>query len=149
MITVKTRDFGELEINPDDVFIFPNGIPAFEHLRKFVLIEHQQESPFRFLQSVEEGDLSFVVADPVSFFPKYSVEVGKKDLGDIGIEREEEARIMVIITVSDEPKNMTANLQAPLILNAKRKLGKQLILSTSNYNTRHRLFSEEELKACE
>ena len=43
------------------------------------------------------------------------------------------------------PENMTANLKAPLIFNLKNRRGMQLVLTTSQYNTRHNIL--QELKA--
>jgi flagellar assembly factor FliW len=148
MIKMQTANFGELEVNPDDVVIFPHGLPAFESLRQFVIIGHQPGSPFHFLQSLEEGRITFVLAEPAVFFPWYQVQLAKSDLADVGVEEEGEAVILVIVTIPEEPKKMTANLQAPLVINGKRKLAKQVILSHSNYTTRHLLLPEEKQAAC-
>ncbi|MDW7674556.1 MAG: flagellar assembly protein FliW [Bacillota bacterium] len=145
---LHTTNFGELEVNSDDIIIFPQGIPAFENLRKFIIIDHQEDSPFHYLQSVEEAQLTFVILEPGTFFPDYQVKLNKNDLTDIGIEDEKDAVVLLMVTIPAEPKNMTANLQAPLVFNGKRKLGKQVILSDSHYTTRHRLFPEEKLEAC-
>lgn len=141
---VNTANFGELEVNPDDIITFPQGIPAFEHLRKFIIIDHQPDSPFHYLQSLEEGELTFVMAEPLVFFQDYQVKLSKSDLADIGIDDEKEAVVLVIVTIPEKPKQMTANLQAPLVINGKRKLAKQVILSDNNYTTRHLLFPQEE-----
>jgi flagellar assembly factor FliW len=37
---------------------------------------------------------------------------------------------------------MTANLKAPLIFNLKNRRGKQVILNTSTYTTRHNIMEE-------
>ncbi|MGF7184472.1 flagellar assembly factor FliW [Desulfitispora alkaliphila] len=144
---INTRDFGELEINPDDIILFSRGIPGFEESHRFVLIDHSEDSPFHFLQAVDQLELSFVVAEPMAFFTDYKVKLDKSDLVDIGIEREEEAVILVLVTIPhNNPQEMTANLQAPLIINGRRKLGKQVILPDSGYTTRHRLFNEQAQK---
>jgi flagellar assembly factor FliW len=147
-LKIQTANFGELEVNQDDVITFPQGLPAFEQLRKFVIIDHQPDSPFHFLQSLEEGSLTFVVAEPLTFFPWYQIKLAKRDLADVGVEEEEEAVVLVIVTIPENPKEMTANLQAPLVINGNRKLAKQVILSDSDYITRHLLFPEEKQQAC-
>jgi flagellar assembly factor FliW len=145
---VQTANFGELEVNQDEIITFPRGIPAFEHLQKFVLIDHQPNSPFHFLQSLEEANLTFVIAEPLAFFPWYQVKLTKGDLADVGVEEEEETVVLAIVTIPEDPKKMTANLQAPLVINGKQKLAKQVILSDSHYTTRHLLFPEEKQQAC-
>ena len=58
------------------------------------------------------------------------------------MQTEEDLVISVIVTVPSNPQNMTANLKAPLIFNLKNRRGKQVILNTSSYTTRHNIMEE-------
>ena len=49
-MVLQTKYFGELEIKESDIYIFQRGIPGFEEVRKFVLIDNEEEgSPFKWL----------------------------------------------------------------------------------------------------
>jgi flagellar assembly factor FliW len=50
----------------------------------------------------------------------------------------------VIVTIPMDPKKMSANLKAPLVFNLNNKLGKQIILKDTQYQTKH--FILEEMK---
>ncbi len=137
---LNTSNFGVLEVKEEDIILFPHGIPGFEEMKKFALINHEENSPFHFLQAAEEEELVFVVVEPLAFFPQYKVMLSKQDLADINIEKVEDALILLIVTIPQNPQQMTANLQAPLIINTKENLAKQIILDHADYKTKHFLF---------
>ena len=60
------------------------------------------------------------------------------------IEKEEDAIVSVILTMPSDPKKITANLKAPLIFNLNNRKGKQIILSNSDFSTRHNIVDEIE-----
>ncbi len=147
MIKVKTSRFGEIEVDEKDVITMPAGIIGFPELKKYVIMDHaladdQKESPFKWLQSLDDGAIAFVLINPLLFKPDYVVEVPEAEVSDLTLESEENAVISVIVTMPSNPQNMTANLKAPLIFNLKNRHGKQIILSNSAYTTRHNIMEE-------
>lgn len=142
MIKVKTTRFGELEVKNNDVIELPSGLVGFPELKKYVLLDHDKESPFKWLQSLDDGAIAFVLINPLLFKPDYTVEVTEAEVSDLDLKSEEDAVISVIITIPNNPQNMTANLKAPLVFNLKNRSGKQLILSNSAYTTRHNIMEE-------
>ncbi|MFN3782156.1 MAG: flagellar assembly protein FliW, partial [Candidatus Kapaibacteriota bacterium] len=52
---IKTLQFGELEIEPQHIFYFENGILGFEDLHEFVLIADEETLPFKWLISIEKS----------------------------------------------------------------------------------------------
>ena len=142
LFQVKTTRFGEIEVKEADVLELPNGLIGFPELKKYVLLDHDKESPFKWLQSLDDGAIAFVLINPLLFRPEYTVEVSEAEVGDLELTREEDAVISVIITMPSNPKNMTANLKAPLVFNLKNRKGKQIILSNTEYTTRHNIIEE-------
>jgi len=142
LIKVKTTRFGELEVKNNDVIELPSGLVGFPELKKYVLLDHDKESPFKWLQSLDDGAIAFVLINPLLFKPDYTVEVTEAEVSDLDLKSEEDAVISVIITIPNNPQNMTANLKAPLVFNLKNRSGKQLILSNSAYTTRHNIMEE-------
>jgi flagellar assembly factor FliW len=61
---IKTAFFGELNISANDIIHFPEGLPAFETEKQFILIPLEENSPFFYLQSVKRADLCLLLADP-------------------------------------------------------------------------------------
>lgn len=142
LIKVTTSRFGEIEINESEIVELPQGLIGFPELKKYILLNHDKDSPFKWLQSVDDGSIAFVLINPLLFKPDYTVEVTENEVCDLDLNNEEDAVISVIITMPTNPQNMTANLKAPLIFNLKNRKGKQIILNNSTYTTRHNIMEE-------
>lgn len=149
MLKVKTTRFNEIEVQESDVIELPNGLIGFPELKRYVLLDHDKDSPFKWLQSLDDGAIAFVLINPLLFKPDYLVEVTEAEVSDLGLGTEEDAVISVIITMPSNPQNMTANLKAPLIFNLKNRKGKQIILNNSAFTTRHNIMEEVRKRAAE
>jgi flagellar assembly factor FliW len=147
LIKVKTTRFGEIEVKTDDLIELPLGLIGFPELKRYVLLDHDKDSPFKWLQSLDDGAIAFVLINPLLFKPDYTVEVAEAEVQDLELKAEEDAVISVIITIPTNPQNMTANLKAPLVFNLGNRKGKQLVLSNSSYTTRHNIMEEVKKQA--
>lgn len=132
-----------MDINEGDIITFPKGILGFEELKQYILLNLDTESPFGYLQSIEDPDLTFVVVDPVAIWPDYQVEVPSQEIAELEIESPDDVAVLSIVTIPADPKQMTANLQGPVLVNIKNRKGKQVVLSGDGYTTRHRIFPDE------
>lgn len=139
---LRTKYHGELDINENEIFHFENGIPGFLNEKQFVLLP-LKDTPFMILQSVQTPALGFAMIDPFSYFPAYDIELDEQTVEQLELSSEKEVAIYTILTVADPFDHTTANLQAPIVLNYEKKLGKQVILTNTPYQTKHRLFPEK------
>ncbi len=140
---LNTRNFGEIEIAEDEIICFKDGIPGFEALKKYVVIENPDEDmPFQWLQSVEETDLAFVIINPFIFRKDYDFEVPQNVIDRLEITSQQDVLVYSIVVVPEDVSKMTANLKAPLIINNKNKQGKQLLLDIEEYQTKHYILEE-------
>ncbi len=147
---MTTTRFGDVEVSEDDVIQLPGGLIGFPELKRFVLFDHdKKDSPFKWLQSLDDGAIAFVLINPLLFKADYTVEVAEAEVVDLDLSSEEDAVISVIITLPSDPKNMTANLKAPLVFNLKNRRGRQIILNSSKYTTRHNILEEVNQQAAE
>lgn len=142
MLKVKTTRFGEIDVKESDIIELPAGLIGFPDLKQYIMLDHDKDSPFKWLQSLNDGAIAFVLINPLLFKPDYTVEVTEAEVSDLTLEAEEDAVISVIITMPANPQNMTANLKAPLVFNLKNKKGKQIILNNPAYTTRHNIMEE-------
>lgn len=136
---IETTRFGQLDISEDDIFKMPKGMPGFLGEKEFVLLPYQENSPFFFWQSVKNKDLTFLVVDPFVFFPEYQFELKTEDEQELRISDQNLPQVFCVVTITDDVKNMTANLLAPLVLNKRDKLSSQVVLERTPYQTKHRL----------
>lgn len=141
---VKTLRFGEIEIEESELLYFRYGILGFEHCHRYALIRGSAESPFSYLQSVEEPDLTFIVTSPMWFRPDYQVKLGPGTLEELGAAAMDDLAVYVIVTVPKDPVEMTVNLLAPLLICRTTHNAMQLVQIDVPYQTRHKLAEELE-----
>ena len=130
---IETRAFGEIEIDDDRVMKFVGPMLGFEGADKYALVDVAPESPFKIMQLVSDSDVSFLVTDPAVFFPDYHVELSKEQAAEIQLTDPDKAAVMVVVNIEEGGSRLTANLYAPVIVNAENLLGKQLVLKGSAY----------------
>jgi flagellar assembly factor FliW len=137
--SLSTR-LGSFEVRDESILTFPSGLLGFPDQQRYVILDHDTEAPFKWLQSVEEPSLAFVILDPAMIHPGYQIDVPADALAEIRAEEREELALVVILTIpSDDPGRVTANLRGPLVISHQTKLGKQMVLS-EDFPTRHPLF---------
>lgn len=137
MSTLATKAYGEIEVHPDKLFRFPEGILGFADFTEFALLDQNEESSFHWLQSTEDPSLAFVMMQPELFYPEYKPVLIETDLKSLQVNSLEECILYTIITIpQDDPDKMTANLQGPVLFNREKKLGRQVISTDPNHTVR-------------
>lgn len=139
---IETKYFGKKTINKSDIITFENGIPGFLDEKEFVLIPFTDDGVYEMMQSVQTPELAFIVTNPFYFFHDYEFDLEDNVVEQLEIEKAEDIKVIVILTIQDPFNNTTANLQAPVIINTKNNKAKQVILNNESYTTKHRLFKE-------
>ena len=138
---VRTRPYGEIEIEDQQRISFPKGIFGFEELREFILLDATTK-PFYWLQSAERVEVAFVLIDPKFFCPDYTPDLDTPELEEIGITDPDDMLVLAIVTIPQSAQKMTANLQGPLILNRRTHVGRQSISSNPRWGVRHTILDE-------
>lgn len=141
---IRTRFMGEVEIDEKQIIDFPEGIPGFEDSRKYALLEIPENDVFKILQNAEDEYVSFVVTDPWAFFKSYDFDIPDEELLKINIGKKEQLAVLNIVTLSDDFEKSTLNLLAPVVINKEDRVGRQYVLNSGKYMTKHPLFTEEE-----
>lgn len=132
--------FGNIDFEPDDMVTFEDGLIGLPALKHYVVLNTREDSPFRWLQSVEDPSMAFLVAESTHFVTDYSPTVSDRDQTQLCLD--EDTPCLVYVTVSipaGKPEDMTINLVAPLIINARSLKGKQIILDDEAYTIKHRV----------
>jgi flagellar assembly factor FliW len=143
----STSRFGSIEFRDDAIISFPTGVIGFPDSNRYVILDHDRDVPFKWLQSVNEPDVAFVVMDPVLFKPDYRVEVEEEDIPELDAHDESDLTMFVLLTIpSGDPAGITANLRGPVVVNHRRRIAKQIILD-DDLPTRYPIFSENKAAA--
>lgn len=125
---INTTRFGEIPVEESKVILMAGPILGFEQLRRYILIVPDEKKPFWWLQSVDDGAVAFVVANPFAVKTDYEPEISGDVAEALQIERPEEAVVLTIVTIRKEPLKVTLNLKAPLVINPVTKTGGQVVL---------------------
>jgi flagellar assembly factor FliW len=139
--------FGEIEFGPSDVLFFKEGLIGFPNLQEFVLISHRDNSPFRWLQSVQETGLAFLCAIPQHYLPDYNPTLTAAVVNALKLKEETERYLLTTATIPQgRPDDMTLNLAAPILVNANTRSAIQFVLEDEAYTVKHRVFPEAKVK---
>jgi flagellar assembly factor FliW len=143
-ITLDSKPFGIIQIEEIQVIEFDGGLFGFEKYSKFALIEESSESVFKWLQSLDEKELAFIVIQPELFDAKYKPIIPISELKTIELKSVSDALIMVIVSIpNDDPMQMTANLQGPILINKKVLKGRQFISRDENHPVRRMILENQ------
>jgi flagellar assembly factor FliW len=128
----------EVQELPELSFVRP--LPGFGDLRRFVLVElaaAEGAEPVLFeLRSLEEPAVRFLAAVPTAFFPDYAFDLDEDDCAELGLTDEADALVLVLLTMGHDAAATTANLLAPVVVNARTRQAAQVILSGSDWPVR-------------
>ncbi len=144
-VRVKTTRFGTLEVEQDLIIYFADGIIGFEQCQRYIVVRHDENSSFRWLQSLDNPSVAFPIVEPSEFRPDYAPTISDLDAKYLELEPMTPNLLFAIVTVPpSNPRSMTANLLGPLVINAITRRGKQVIVQDDCYNTRHEIMEELE-----
>lgn len=137
---IQSTRFGELEISIENILKFDQGIPGFPDENEFAFLPYEAGSPFAFLQSTHNANLTFLVVEPFSFLPEYTFELTDEYSSQVGVSSENPPQIFNIVSIKESLQHSTVNLLAPIIVNWRARKAKQIILEKVEYTTKHLLF---------
>ncbi len=144
---VKTSRFGDLEVEKSDLMHFKDGILGFESLKKFFIVDPGDQTLILWLQSSDDPNIAFPVLEPKIFLPGHSIKLLPAELQTLGLQGPGEANVYTILTIpSNNIKEMSANMKAPVIVNTKTKEARQIVLQDNKLEVRYPMYKA--LKAC-
>ena len=140
---INTRMFGKIEIDESKIIHFPAGIIGFPEMTDFALVydeEKGENTPIKWLQSLQETNFALPVMDPLLMVSDYDLEVEDDYLRSLGEMKEEEVFVLGTVTVPKDLTKMSINLQAPVIVNAETRKAIQMIANTEKYPVKYYIY---------
>lgn len=127
---INTTNFGEMEIQKDQIITFDEGLPGFEDQKEYVLLNNydtEDPVPFMWLQATQNPDLALVVAIPFFLKPDYEVDIPDEVVSTLDIKDPSDVGIYSVVRIQDKVEDMTFNLLSPIVINAKNHKGVQVV----------------------
>lgn len=119
------------------IITFPDGIPGLGESRYFHILQLDDVAPIMLLQDCEDEHVSIPMVPVELVDPGYKLSMSDEDRGVIGVEPGSDDRSgllclsVLILPGSDHPP--TCNLLAPIVVNTRTRLAKQVIQVESDY----------------
>ena len=142
---VKTKHFGEIELEEEKIITFDEGLIGFEDKKRYTILfnnESKSKGTISWLQSLDEPMLALPVVSPIVAMADYNPIVEDEVLASLGELNDENLVILLTLTVPSDLTKMTVNLKAPIILNADTRKGCQAIAENSDYVVRYGIYKE-------
>ncbi len=130
---IKTIRFGEIDIPEEEFILMKGSILGFERLSRFVLLIQDEKTPLWWLQAVDDPAVAFVVVNPRLIKRDYDPLVYESDLEFLDVKDKDDMALLAIVTIRSNPFRVTANLRAPLLINAANRMANQIVLDDPAY----------------
>jgi flagellar assembly factor FliW len=141
-VIVETGRFGQLTVGDDEMVSLPQGLLGFPEYTKFCLVDPADDTLILWLQSIENPQIAFALLEPKIFKPDYTARLSASELRELKLENINQSAVFSILTIPEDATQMTANLKAPLVINLKEKIAKQVVLQENEYSIKHLMFKE-------
>ena len=132
---IVTTRFGPVEVGESELYRFSEGLVGFRNLTTFVLIPDPVSPGLLWLQSAQSPEIAFGLVAPPLAASDYRIEMRPGDRSALELDDERQAMVYVILNRGDAG-GLTVNLQGPLVLHPARRLGRQLVLTSSRHAVR-------------
>jgi flagellar assembly factor FliW len=122
---IDTSRFGRIEIDSESLIRFPAGLLGLEECRTWVLLADGDNDSLAWLQSTDRADVALAVVSPRRYVPDFRMRVARRELAALALDDVQSAKVLVIVGKRD--RTLTLNLKAPLLINAQRRVGGQVV----------------------
>lgn len=137
---INAKYFGQVSYEKNEAIHIINGLIGFESYTEYLPIPfHEENDSLISLQSLEDETLSFILMNPFGLLSDYAPALSESELEELGGESAENLSYYVICVMRDSVAESTVNMRAPLVVNARNRQARQIILDQTEYTFRHAL----------
>jgi flagellar assembly factor FliW len=126
------------------VFRFPQGLPGFEELTRFLLYEREGLQPLTLLVALDAADVALPLLRSAEFLTDYSPPISASDLDALEATSIENLDLFTVVTFEGKGEDVAVNLRAPICVNLRRRLGRQVVLPDGTYPLQYPLVQTHE-----
>lgn len=135
---VETYLFGAVEVIPEKVINFPNGLVGFEQNKRFMLVhEADKAQPASYtLQSLDDPTIAFQIVDPTTLGFNYELSLSDAENALLQTPAADDIAVMQVLFKQEEggKAGISPNLRAPLVINTRLRVGLQKVMETMKPN---------------
>lgn len=133
IMEIQSKLLGNQQVNPDTIITFPCGIPGFENQTRFKLFHQEGSEIVYWLQALDNADLTFSVASPLTFNIHYSFVLTDEEAKLLELTNPDDLIILILLhkdnqTGEDKP-TIKGSIKSPLLINSAKRIGYQKIMA--------------------
>jgi flagellar assembly factor FliW len=130
ILQLESSALGLIQYGEAQRFHCPLGVLGFPDQHYFVLIDEPKVQPFRYLQSEDMPELSFLIIDPGLIKPGHTLRLDRSELKELHLDENDQNAIYVIASVKESPQDTTLNFRGPLVFNLTKRCFVQVVDET-------------------
>lgn len=140
---IATKAYGDVPVQDKQVIQFPSGLYGFETMTQYALLD-SHTPPFYWLQSMDDANLAFILVNPYVVARDYVLDISEDDFHSIGNPDPDDLLVFSIVTIPPDQRDISCNLQGPVIINKETRVGRQSISLDTRWEIKHYLASRRE-----
>lgn len=132
----------DVEIDPDSVIEFSNGMPGFESCHRFKLFHREGNTPTVFwMQSLDDPQVVFSLADPEMLNISYELVLNPEEEQALHAGPSDDLRLAVLLSrpahsAHNSSKEIHAHMRTPIAINITKRRAMQLPLRNAELTIR-------------
>jgi flagellar assembly factor FliW len=128
-MTLDNLDPTRVEIDPNTLIDFPNGLPGFEDCKRFKLL-HSDKNPILFwLQSIDNPEVEFSLADPDLLKVTYELTLTDEEKSTLQVDAGDGLKTAVLLSQEEKhniaAQSILANFKSPIVINMAKRIAIQ------------------------
>jgi len=137
MAKIRCRELGEIDPRDAEQVEMPEGLIGFERHHSFLLCEHEEYEPFRWLVSMADPDLAFALADPGYFVREaYHLTLNEMDMDLLDLKEGDPLEVLVTVSIDEKTGWVVGDLKGPIIVNRRSGLARQILVYSARHSAR-------------
>ncbi len=137
-VAIETSVAGLREVPVSDILHFTSPVLGFEDFDRFAIFQ-TQAGPLWWLQSVDRKDVAFCLIEPFAAGIPADMEISGDEASDIGAISTDEILVLTMLVLDPDPSRIRTNLRAPILVNRRTSLAKQIVLADTRLPIRFHL----------
>lgn len=133
---IHSTAYGEIPIQPDQVYFFNQGIIGFTGEKKYALLPLADTDLF-ILHSCNDKDVSFIIIPATKVSREFSFQIDTETIELLELNEPGDVVTFLIVHIADN--QLFINAKAPLLLVPSTHKGCQFVIHDPNYAVRESL----------
>lgn len=139
---IRTTRFGEIEVNQQDIIRFKEGILGFEQYKNFTIVDPNDTTLIMWMQCIDSPQIAFPIIEPQIFKPDYCPVLMPSDMSSVELAQPTDAKVYTILTIPADFTLMNANMKAPIVVNMKKNIARQIVLQDNKLAVKYEMYKD-------